>query len=73
MAQAAYVAEDGLFGHQWEEKPLVLPRLNQCSGTSGWGGRKRGWLGKANTLTEEGEEDGIGCLSGKPGKGINNI
>jgi len=28
MAPAAYVAEDGLVGHQWEEKPLVLPRLD---------------------------------------------
>jgi hypothetical protein len=24
MAPAAYVAEDDLVGHQWEEKPLVL-------------------------------------------------
>ena len=24
MAPAAYVAEDGLVGHQWEERPLVL-------------------------------------------------
>jgi hypothetical protein len=24
MASAAYVAEDGLVGHQWEERPLVL-------------------------------------------------
>ncbi len=23
MAPAAYVAEDGLVGHQWEERPLV--------------------------------------------------
>jgi len=28
MAPAACVAEDGLFGHQWEEKPFVLPRLD---------------------------------------------
>jgi len=28
MAPAAYVAEDGFVGHQWEEKPLVLPRLD---------------------------------------------
>jgi hypothetical protein len=27
MAQAAYVAEDGLVDYQWEEKPLVLWRL----------------------------------------------
>jgi hypothetical protein len=24
MALAAYVAEDGLFGYQWEERPLDL-------------------------------------------------
>jgi hypothetical protein len=27
MAPAAYVAEDGLVGHQWEERHLVLWRL----------------------------------------------
>ena len=26
-ASTAYVAEDGLVGHQWEERPLVLLRL----------------------------------------------
>jgi len=28
MAPTAYVVEDGLVGHQWKEKPLVLPRLD---------------------------------------------
>ena len=27
MSLVAYVAEDGLLGHQWEERPLVLWRL----------------------------------------------
>jgi hypothetical protein len=27
MSLAAYVAEDGLVGHLWEERPLVLQRL----------------------------------------------
>jgi hypothetical protein len=27
MALAVYVAEDGLVGHQWKERPLVLLRL----------------------------------------------
>ena len=27
MAVGAYVAEDGLVGHQWEERPLVLWKL----------------------------------------------
>jgi hypothetical protein len=28
MAPVAHVAEYGLVGHQWEERPLVLRRLN---------------------------------------------
>jgi len=28
MAPAAYAAEDDLVGHQWEEEPLILPRLD---------------------------------------------
>jgi len=28
MAPAAYVAEDGFVGHQWEDKSLVRPRLD---------------------------------------------
>jgi hypothetical protein len=27
MSLAAYVAEDGLVGHHWEESPLVLQRV----------------------------------------------
>jgi hypothetical protein len=27
MSLAPYVAEDGLIGHHWEERPLVLQRL----------------------------------------------
>jgi len=35
MAPDAYVAEDGLVGHQREEKVLILPRLDpQCWGMS---------------------------------------
>ena len=26
MSLVVYVAEDGLLGHQWEERPLVLGR-----------------------------------------------
>jgi len=44
MAPASYVAEDGLVGHQWEEKSLVLPNwIPQCRGMSEQGGRK-GWM-----------------------------
>ena len=28
MAADSYVAEDGLVGHQWQERPLVLRRLD---------------------------------------------
>jgi hypothetical protein len=28
MAPATYVAEDGLVRHQWEERPLILGRLD---------------------------------------------
>jgi hypothetical protein len=36
----AYVAEDGLVGHQWEERPLVLgrsyaPVQGKCQGQEG--------------------------------------
>ena len=27
MSLAAYVVEDGLVGHHWEERPFVLQRL----------------------------------------------
>jgi hypothetical protein len=27
VSLAAYVVEDGLVGHQWEERPLVLQKL----------------------------------------------
>ena len=27
MSLAGYVAEDGLIGHHWEERPLVLQRV----------------------------------------------
>ena len=35
MVPAAYVAEDGFVGHQWEKLPLVLRRLDvpgKCQG-----------------------------------------
>jgi hypothetical protein len=28
MAPDAYVAEDGLVGHQWEERPLAMWKLD---------------------------------------------
>ena len=49
MALAAYVAEDGLVGHYWEERPLGIANFicpstgehqGQEVGVSGWGS---GW------------------------------
>jgi hypothetical protein len=42
LSLAAHVAEDGLVGHHWEERPLALadficPSTGPRSG-SGWGG-----------------------------------
>jgi hypothetical protein len=47
-----YVAEDGLVGHRWEERPSGLGySMPQCRGMPGWedGG---GWVG--STLIEAG-------------------
>jgi hypothetical protein len=45
MALAAYVAENSLVGHQWEERPLVLYReyQGQEAGVGGLGSRGRGF------------------------------
>jgi hypothetical protein len=44
IAFAAYVAEDGLVGHQWEERPLVLWRFYApLEGTAR--ARKPEWVG----------------------------
>jgi hypothetical protein len=45
MAPAAYVAEDGLVGHQWEEGPLVVqcPSVGECYGRKTGEGR---WVGE---------------------------
>jgi hypothetical protein len=50
MALAAYVAEDGLVSHQWEEWPLGLEgSMPQYRGLPGPGSRS-GWV------SEQGEE-----------------
>ena len=37
MVPATYVAEDRIVGHQWEERPLILRRLDApCRGMAGW-------------------------------------
>jgi hypothetical protein len=51
MSLAAYVAEDGLISHHWEERPLVLQSIGipntgeyqgQEAGVFGLGSRVRG-------------------------------
>jgi hypothetical protein len=37
VSRAAYVAEDGLVGHHWEERPLgianfICPSIAECQG-----------------------------------------
>ena len=48
MSLVAYVAEDGLVGHQWEERPLVLGRsyaLVQGNARARARARKQEWVG----------------------------
>jgi hypothetical protein len=46
MSLAAYVAEDGLIGYHWEERPLVLQRLYALiQGIICPRARKREWVG----------------------------
>jgi hypothetical protein len=46
MSLVAYVAEDGLVGHQWEERPLVLRKsyapVEGSGSGSGWVGEQSG-------------------------------
>jgi hypothetical protein len=41
MSLAVYVAEVGLIGHHWEERPLVLQRF-LCPSTGEWQGQEGG-------------------------------
>ena len=46
MSLAAYVSEDGLVGHHWEERLLGLANyMPQYRGTP-WPKRGSGWLGE---------------------------
>ena len=63
-APAAYVAEDGLVGHQWEERPWSYEgSMPQCRGIPGSGNRC-GWVGEQG----DGGWD-RGFSERKPGKG----
>jgi hypothetical protein len=56
VSQTAYVAEDGLVSHQWEERPLVLRRLYvPVQGNAR--ARKREWVGWG-----AGQREGIGAF-----------
>jgi hypothetical protein len=46
MALAAYIAEDGLVEHQWEERPLVLRRFNAPVQGNVRTGKQSGWVGE---------------------------
>jgi len=72
MAAAAYVVEDGLVGHQWEEKPLVLSRLNApVEGMSGLGRWEEagGRVGE-HPYRRRGRGWDRRFMNGKTGKGI---
>jgi hypothetical protein len=49
MSLSAYIAEDGLIGHHWEERTLLLQRLyapiqgNTRARKQEWVGRRTGW------------------------------
>jgi hypothetical protein len=51
VSLAAYVAEDGLVGHQWKERPIghanfICLSTGECQGQEvGVGGRRSGWVG----------------------------
>ena len=65
MFLATYLAEDGLVGHQWEERPLSCEgSMPQYKGMPG-PGRGSGWVGEH--MEEEGNR---GFSEGKLGKGI---
>ena len=67
MAPAAYVAEDGLVGHQWEEKPSVLSRLDAAVQ-----GDRRGWVGERHyrSRRRNGMKGWDWGMEGNLGKGI---
>jgi hypothetical protein len=58
MSLAAYVAEDGLFSHQWEERPLVLKNII-CPSTGEHQGQEVGVGGEGGRA---GRGQGIGDL-----------
>ena len=45
MSLAAYVAEDGLVGHHWEERPLGIANFI-CPSTENARAKKWEWVGR---------------------------
>jgi hypothetical protein len=67
VSLVAYVAEDGLVGHQWEERPLVLRRLYApVQGNA----RAKKWEWVGWRAGQGGEGGYRGLLERKLGKGI---
>jgi hypothetical protein len=71
MVLATYVAEDGLVGHQWEEKTLGLrysmPSVGECQDRRmGVGGGENPHRGRGS---RKGRGRGRGFPKGRPGKG----
>ena len=67
MALATYVAEDGLVGHQWEERPegVNFPSVWECQS------RRMGvgeWVGE-HTHRGRGRGEGMGISEGEIWKG----
>ena len=46
MSLAAYVAEDGLVGHHWEEKPLGLANFIASVQGNARARSRSGWVGE---------------------------
>ena len=65
MSLTAYVAEDGLVGHHWEERPLGIANFI-CPSTGERQGQKVEWVVRGTG--ETGGERGF--LEWKLGKGI---
>jgi hypothetical protein len=63
VSLVAYVAEDGLYSHHWEERPLGLANFI-CLSTGNARARKREWVGRGA------EVGGRGFSEGKLEKGI---
>ena len=55
MTLAAYVAEDGLVSHHWDERPLCLAKFIYITVQRNTRAKRRNWVGR-----REGSGKGIG-------------